>query len=172
MTETFDRLVNPLKIPAGSPRVSIGVGDYKYSENKLSFYTGQSRKIGGNGNFSWGDFYNGRRKALTGTLNLRPNYHLNVNLNYDRNQVTLPNGSFTTNLVGTRFTYAFTPRSFLNAFIQYNADTHQISSNIRFDLTHHPLSDLYLVYNDRRDTVTGQLLERAFIVKLTNLFNF
>jgi hypothetical protein len=74
--------------------------------------------------------------------------------------------------VGTRFTYAFTPRSFLNAFIQYNADTHQISSNIRFDLTHHPLSDLYLVYNDRRDTVTGQLLERAFIVKLTNLFNF
>ena len=95
-----------------------------------------------------------------------------MNVNYDRNQVNLPNGSFTTNLVGTRFTYAFTPRSFLNAFIQYNADTHQVSSNIRFDLTHHPLSDLYLVYNDRRDTTSGLLLERAFIIKLTNLFNF
>jgi predicted extracellular nuclease len=39
-------------------------------------------------------------------------------------------------------------------------------------ITHHPLSDLYLVYNDRRDTTSGQLLERAFIIKLTNLFNF
>jgi hypothetical protein len=161
-----------LRIPSGNPRVAIQPGDYKYLEYRASFNTSQSRKIGGNGNFTWGDFYNGRRKALTGVLNLRPNYHLNMNLNYDRNQVTLPNGAFTTNLVGTRFTYAFTPRSFLNAFIQYNADTHQVSSNIRFDLTHRPLSDLYRVYNDRRDTVTGQLLERAFIVKLTNLFNF
>ena len=97
---------------------------------------------------------------------------MSVNLNYDRNQVTLPNGSFTTNHVGTRFIFAFTPRSFLNAFIQYNADTHQVSSNIRFDLTHRPLSHLYLVYNDRHDTLNGELLERAFIVKLTNLFNF
>ena len=58
------------------------------------------------------------------------------------------------------------------AFIQYNADTHQVSSNIRFDLMHHPLSDLYLVYNDTRDTITGQIRERAFIMKLTNLFSF
>jgi hypothetical protein len=47
-----------------------------------------------------------------------------------------------------------------------------VSSNIRFNITHHPLSDLDLVYNDRRDTMNGQLVERAFIVKLTNLFSF
>jgi hypothetical protein len=34
------------------------------------------------------------------------------------------------------------------------------------------MSDLYLVYNDTRDTLTGQVRERAFIVKLTNLFSF
>jgi hypothetical protein len=171
-TEIFDRLADPLRIPAGNPHVSILPGDYKYSEYKMSFNTGQSRRVNGNGSFGWGEFYNGERKTLNGVLNVRPNYHLTVNLNYDRNQVTLPNGSFTTNLVGTRFTFAFSPRAFLNAFIQYNADTHQVSSNIRFDLTHRPLSHLYLVYNDRRDTVNGQLLERAFIVKLTNLFSF
>ena len=86
--------------------------------------------------------------------------------------MTLPNGAFTTALVGARVLYGFTPRAFFNAFLQYNADTHQVSSNLRFNFTHHPLSDLYLVYNDRRDTVNGQLLERAVIVKLTNLFNF
>ena len=171
-THTFDRLAAPLRIPSGNPHVAIQPGDYSYTDRRVSFSTSQSRAIGGNASAGWGDFYSGRRKTLTGTLNLRPNYHFNVNLNYDRNQVTLSNGAFTTNLMGTRFTYAFTPRSFLNAFIQYNADTHQVSSNIRFDLTHHPLSDLYLVYNDRRDTISGQLLERAFIIKLTNLFNF
>ena len=66
----------------------------------------------------------------------------------------------------------FRSRSFFNAYIQYNADTHQVSSNLRFNFMHHPLSDLYVVYNDRRDTVTNQLVERAFTVKLTNLFNF
>ena len=68
--------------------------------------------------------------------------------------------------------YGFSPRAFFNAFIQYNADTHQVSSNLRFNVTHHPLSDIYVVYNDRRERTGGQLLERAFIVKVTNLFNF
>jgi hypothetical protein len=34
------------------------------------------------------------------------------------------------------------------------------------------LSDLYIVYNDSRDARDGSLVERAFIVKFTNLFNF
>ncbi len=172
VTHTFDRLNAPLRIPAGNPHVAIARGDYMWADYKVTFSTSQSGAVAGNGTVGWGDFYNGRRKTLSGSVTMRPNYHFNVNVTYDRNDVALPNGSFATNLLGTRFTYAFTPRSFLNAFIQYNADTHQVSSNIRFDLTHHPLSDLYLVYNDRRDTISGQLLERALIIKLTNLFNF
>jgi len=109
---------------------------------------------------------------VTAGLNLKPTYHLTMNLTYDRNRVDLPNGAFTTNLIGAKFIYGFTPRAFVNAFIQYNADTHLVSSNLRFDLIHHPLSDLYIVYNDTRDTITDQIRERAFIVKLTNLFNF
>jgi len=86
--------------------------------------------------------------------------------------VVLPQGSFTTQLVGARVLYGFSPRLFLNAFFQYNADTRQVSSNIRFNFTHHPLSDLYIVYNDRRDTTNGGLVERALVVKVTNLFTF
>ena len=128
--------------------------------------------LNGNGTFTWGDFYGGQQKAFNGTLRLKPNEHINISVNYDRNNVTVPDGSFTTNLVGTRFLYAFSPRAFFNAFIQYNADTHLVSSNIRFNFTHHPLSDIYLVYNDTRDTAAGHLVGRSFIVKLTNLFSF
>ena len=88
------------------------------------------------------------------------------------NQVNLTNGNFTTNLMGTRVLYAFTPDAFLNAFFQYNTDTGQVSSNIRFNIIHHPLSDFFLVYNDLRDSHTGEVLGRAIILKLTNLFNF
>lgn len=168
-TQTFDRLVNPFRIRSN---ISIPAGDYKYLAYTPSFRTNPSKKISGNGNVTWGEFWNGRQKSYGGGLTLKPNYHLNMDLSYRRNDVRQGNGSFTTDLLGARFTYGFTPRSFLNAFFQYNTDTHQFSSNIRFNITHHPLSDLYLVYNDTRNTDTGQLAGRAFIIKFTNLFNF
>jgi hypothetical protein len=168
-TQTFDRLVRPFRIRSG---ISIPLGDYKYVAYTPSFRTNPSKKISGNGNATWGEFWNGRQRSYGGGLALKPNYHLTMDLSYLRNDVRLADGSFTTDLLGARFTYGFTPRSFLNAFFQYNTDTHQFSSNVRFNITHHPLSDLYLVYNDTRDTLTGQLVGRAFTIKFTNLFNF
>ena len=170
--QTFDRLPSDVRIPSGNPHVAIPAGDHNFLAYSGRLTTNVRRKIAGNGTLTWGDFYNGERKAVTGGVTFKPGYHLIWNLTYDRNQVDLPNGSFTTDLVRSRFTYAFTPRIVVNAFTQYNADTHQVSSNIRFNWTHHPLSDLYLVYNDTRDTPTGQVRERSFIVKLTNLFSF
>ncbi len=168
-SQTFDRLAQPFAI---RPTVSVPVGDYEYTRYTASLNTGSNHRIGVTGNTSWGEFWNGHNAAVTAGLEMRPNHHLNIELDYSRNHVTLPNGAFITGLVGARFLYGFNPRAFFNAFLQYNADTHQVSSNLRFNFTHHPLSDLYVVYNDRRDTVSGQLLERAVIVKLTNLFSF
>ena len=169
VSNTFDRLVAPFAI---RPVVSIPAGDYQYLRYSASVNTGNNRKVGATGNVGRGDFWDGSSESIGGGLNLRPNYHLNLDLSYNRNRVTLPHGSFTTQLLGARFLYGFSPRAFFNAFIQYNADTRQVSSNLRFNFTHHPLSDIYVVYNDRRDSTGGQLIERAFIVKVTNLFNF
>jgi Domain of unknown function (DUF5916) len=172
ITSNFDRLANTLRIPSGNPHVSIPQGDYGYRQYAAQYESNPKKRLNANGTFTWGDFYGGRQKAFNGTARLKPNQHMNVSVNYDRNDVTLPNGSFTTNLIGTRFLYAFSPRAFFNAFIQYNADTHLVSSNIRFNFTHHPLSDIYLVYNDTRDTAAGHLVGRSFIIKCTNLFSF
>ena len=152
--------------------MTIAAGDYTFARYTGQFTTNQRRKISGSGTLSRGEFYGGDRTQVTTGLTLKPNLHLSVNLNYDRNQVRLPNGAFTTELVGAKFIYGFSPRAFLNAFLQYNTDTHLVSTNIRFDLIHRPLSDVYIVYNDTRDTGVGQIRERAFILKVTNLFNF
>ena len=169
VNEDFDRLVKPFFIRSN---LAIAPGDYTYREYLTKFTSSQREKITGTGTISVGEFWNGHRKSFTGSMGWRPNYHVNTDLDYTYNRVNLPNGSFSSSLVGARLLYGFSPRFFFNAFVQYNADTHQVSSNIRFDFIHHAMSDLYLVYNDRRDTITGQLVERAFIIKLTNLFNF
>jgi hypothetical protein len=170
INRTFERLIEPFEIRKDT--LFIPPGDYEYDSYAASASAGSNGKITGNGGVTWGEFWNGRTRAVSGTMGLRPHYHFSVDLNYSINRVTLPDGAFTTNLIGTRFLYSFTSRAFLNAFFQYNADTHQVSSNIRFNLIHHPLSDLYVVYNDTQETTTGETVGRAFTVKLTNLFNF
>jgi hypothetical protein len=170
--QTFDRLAAPFVIHRTAPAVSIVAGDYQYWTYGLNATSSQNRKFSVSGSFNNGEFWDGRRKSVSGAFAWHPNAHLGVDLSYSRNRVNLPLGNFTTELVGSRIVYGFNARAFLNAFIQYNADTRQVSSNIRFDFIHHPLSHLYIVYNDRRDTLSGQLLERALILKLTNLFNF
>ena len=60
----------------------------------------------------------------------------------------------------------------LNALLQYNTDAQQWSSNVRFNIIHRPLSDFFLVYNDRRDIVAGSLVDRAVIAKVTYLMAF
>jgi hypothetical protein len=75
-------------------------------------------------------------------------------------------------LIGLRVLYAFTSNAFFNSFLQYNASTDQFSANTRFNIIHRPLSDLYVVYNEQRDTISGLLLARGVTVKFTNLFDF
>ena len=60
---------------------------------------------------------------------------------------------------------------FLNALIQYNSDNKQWSSNVRFNIIHRPLSDIFVVYNERRDSLTGNLVDRALIAKMTYMIS-
>ena len=166
--QTFDRLVREDRIVG----IRIPAGDYRYLAYSASANRNRSAKISGNIGFDWGEFWNGNRQSFRGGFLLKPSYRWNAELTYSHDQVKLLSGHNTTSLVGSRFVYAFSARAFVNGFVQYNTATHQVSSNIRFNFTHHPLSDLFLVYNDVRDSRTGEPLQRAIIVKLTNLFNF
>jgi hypothetical protein len=60
---------------------------------------------------------------------------------------------------------------FLNALLQYNSEDGFVASNIRFNLIHRPLSDLYVVYNESR-IPGGDVIDRALIIKLTYMFSF
>jgi len=107
---------------------------------------------------------------------VRASYRLSTQLDYQKSDADLREGSFTTHLGSLRTDYAFNPKMSLSALIQYNSDTDQVSSNIRFRLIHHPLSDFYVVYNDQRETKVGisdrKRSDRSLTFKYTHLLNF
>ncbi len=84
-------------------------------------------------------------------------------------------GTFTTDLVPVKASYAFTTLASLQALVQYNSQTSQFSSNIRLALLNRSGTGLFVVYNDRRDTTEFTPIEtlgRSFIVKYTRLLDF
>ena len=164
--ETFERLDEEFR------RYSIPEGDHKFRNYSVSYTSDRSRVVGGRISYNWGGFWTGTRRSIGGAVTLKPNYHWQIDTSLSRNDIEVPAGTFVTTLVGFKVLYAFSNRAFLNTFFQYNAERNQFSSNIRFNIIHHPLSDVYLVFNERRDTVTGEVLDRGVVFKFTNLFSF
>jgi hypothetical protein len=147
--------------------VVIPPGVYNFYEYLLMGNTDTSRRLFGNGRLLVGPFYTGYAHRYTASGTLRLSHQVNATVDVSHNNIHLPQGHFTTTLLTLRSNYSFSTRAFLNALIQYNTDARQWSSNIRFNLIHRPLSDVFLVYNERRDSASGALADRAVIAKIT-----
>ena len=68
-----------------------------------------------------------------------------------------------------------TPRMFVSALLQYNSSNNALAANVRLRWEYQPGSELFVVYNEQRDTLGRQfpdLANRAFIVKVNRLFRF
>ena len=164
----FERLKTPFEIRPGQ---QVPVGDYQFGEFIAFFTTDQSRMLVGSGSLTMGDFFDGEKDTYRVDFGLHPGYQLAANLTWRHDDVRLPSGDFDADLVTARISYSFTTSMFLNSLIQYNSTIREISSNVRFHFIYKPLSDFFLVYNERR-TTTGEVLERAVIAKLTYIFDF
>jgi hypothetical protein len=165
----------PVPFPVASA-VVLPEGEYDYGSAQISYTLGQQRKISGNVALEHGSFYSGRKTTWSvsrGRLSLVP--RLTFEPNYSLNIVDLPEGDFTTNLVGTRVTYTMTPRMFASALVQFNSDARMVSSNARVRWEYQPGSEFFAVYTDERDTADlpyPGLVNRSFVIKVNRLFRF
>jgi len=170
--DTFERLPQPLRVVG----LTIPAGGYDYATARLGFTFGQQRPASGSVTVERGEFYSGDKTTLTisqGRLNLSP--QLSVEPTYLANWVTLPDSRSTTHLAGTRVTYTMTPTMFASALVQYNTGVHAVSANVRLRWEYRAGSELFVVFNEQRDTGTAKypdLLNRAVIVKVNRLLRF
>jgi hypothetical protein len=159
--------------PINSRRnISVLPGRYEFNEYFLLANTNSAAPIAFNTRYSIGDFYDGYRRGYSVGSTVRANQHFNVSANVQYNDIELPQGAFTTTLITGRVNYFLNTKVFLNALLQYNTDARQWSSNVRFNVIHRPLSDIFLVYNERRNSQTGEMIDRAIVAKMTYLIAF
>ena len=156
--------------------VDVPAGDYKYTVVESSFQIGSQRRFSGSINFEGGQFYGGTRVSLGfsgARFKLSPQFALEPSVSVNR--VELPFGEFTAKLVSTRATYTMTPLMFVSGLVQYNSSNDAFSTNIRLRWEYQPGSELFVVYNDGRDTSGdrfAQLQNRSIVFKINRLFRF
>ena len=173
-TRSYELLKQPFRI---APDVTIPIGGYTFQDAQVSYLLGPQRLFAGTVSLQRGSFYSGDKTTVgfnRGRLELTPQFSLEPSVSYNR--VDLPEGTFTTNLVTTRTTYTLTPLMFVSALLQYNSSSDSLSTNVRLRWEYQPGSELFVVYNEQRDTLVpdrfSQLEDRAFIVKINRLFRF
>ncbi len=156
--------------------VSVPAGEYDFGAFTASYRSNLGRKLGGNLAVTRGGFFDGQRSSVSGGVTVRPSAHLFVEGSAQRNRLTLAGRTFDANLFAGRLRYAHDTRTFLSAFVQYNEASDRLQTNVRFNLIHAPLSDVFLVYSELRDRSPepGQagVIDRAVTLKVTKLIAF
>ena len=172
VTRNYERIDRPFDVTS---ELTIQPGAYSFTDYRLQYNFGPHRRLAGNVSVNWGDFYDGTlttigvnqgRVVLTDRLSLEPGVSLNL--------IDLPQGSSTETVTRLRADYAFTPRMFASALMQYASDSHTFSSNLRFRWEYQPGSELFFVWTDERDTGPGGtgLRNRALVLKITRLLRY
>ena len=171
--DTYEFLPRPFSI---APDIIIPVGGYDFANVRTGFTFGTQRRWAGRVSAEHGSFFSGHKTGLTlsqGLVEISPQFSVEPSVSI--NWVDLAEGVFTTTLVGSRATYTMTPFSFVSAFLQYSSSANVVSANVRLRWEYQPGSELFVVYNDERNTRTRRfpdLQNRAFIVKINRLFRF
>ena len=165
-----ERITTPLQL---DPRVdSLAVGIYRWTEWMLRGGTDPSRTVSIDFTTVAGGLWSGTQRTVDLTVTVRPSYHAWGSVGIERTAATLagPGQHFVAALWTIRGNYSFTTNLFIDALAQYDAATHQLNANVRLDLIHHPLSNLFLVYNEQRTTSTGVSAPgRSVILKFTRM---
>jgi len=171
--DEYEFIPRPFRIATG---VTVPVRGYDWRNVRLGFNSRPQRRVAANLGFEHGTFYDGHRTAFSasrGRLALSP--RLSLEPSYSINRVDLSQGEFTTHLAGSRVIYTVSPWMFASALVQYNSGTNTMAANVRFRWEYEPGSELFVVYNDERDTrLSGfpDMTTRAVIVKINKLLRF
>jgi len=153
----------------------IAPGLYTWNEWQYYLVSNQSRVISTSVRYTLGGLYSGTQRTINGSATFRPNYRFYATLGMQRTAAELerPNLAFVNNLLTARVNYSFTTNMFVDALSQYDETSKQFNANVRFNIIHHPLSDLFIVYNDQRIlTPDSPVAGRAVMVKFTQMLAF
>ncbi len=173
VTNNYEFLDEPFEVEDG---IFVPVGGYRFTDAEARYQIGPARRINGTLSAGAGQFYDGTRAQAGYRGRIELSSRLGVEPGLSFNWVDLPGGRFVARLLTARVNYNLSPRKALSALVQYNSAGDVIGANLRFRWEFRPGSDLFVVYNEGRDTEFGvrhaALQARTFAIKVTRLFRF
>jgi hypothetical protein len=130
------------------PGVIVPVGEHGGLRFRMVANTDARKWASARLQWEVGRFLTGDQNSPTLQVVLRDSGRLTVATNWAFRSITLPEGSFRTNLGNMRVTYNFSPSVFVQSLLQYNDRTDRWSTNLRFHWLETAGSGLFVVYND------------------------
>ncbi len=153
-SEDFE-IVDSVFIPACS---------YWDNRSEIKFNSFKGRKIAVESTINVGEFYTGHRQEYELYTYINFNRHLNIGFDWQRNNVQLPQKSFTTDALGGRIDYAFNPKLQTSLFTQWNNEDKNIILNYRINWIPKIGSYFYFVINQELNTNNGIKVEQTTII--------
>jgi hypothetical protein len=161
----FERLFEPFSV-GGS---TIGPGEYDANQLDVSYATSSANVVSTSLGFSYGGYFGGTRTAYSTAVAWKPNEHVALDVGLERNEISLPASSVVANVARLRLSVSPTTRVSGSAFVQYNGLTDEVVTSVRVRLIHAPLSDAYLVVEERRSTGGSYSPLQSVALKVTRL---
>ena len=111
--------------------VFIQPGSYSFDETSVAINTAGQREFSGRLSVSNGDFYNGKRNNINGSLSWTQSRNFVMSMAYDWNDITLPQGDFVTRLTSISTQVAFSSTLYWVSLVQYDNLSEEIGINTR-----------------------------------------
>ena len=159
-------VTSPFTISNG---IEVPAGVYDHIEAQIVFFTNRSKPFSIGTRHILGGFFGGSRSAHSGTFRARIGDKFSSEWSLSHNDISLPNGDFTTDVFRSRLSYSFTPSLFIQGLIQYNSVIDSWSTNVRLGWLKQANTGLFIVYNETRED--SFLDNQSFIVKYSVLLD-
>lgn len=142
--------------------IRIQPGDYDSDNWSANISTTGRRMLSGSVNFERSEFWGGDRDRLDVSGTIRPRVGISVSANYQRNEVSLPQGDFDTNLMRLSWAWNFNPWIALTGNVQYDDLSEVVGVYARLRWIIQPGNDVFLVWSNNWLYEDDPLNDRRF----------
>jgi len=168
---TTEGLKQPFDIVPG---VTVQPGTYHHEELQLVYVGNAAAPLNFELRSTIGGRFGGDRVTLEPAVRYRVGDRFSSEFAYLHNDFDLPvpGGEFTADLWRARLSYSFSPRMLLQMLMQWNEQTDETSTNLRFSWLQSANAGLYLVYNELDEDGFGAPPKgREFVIKYSRIFD-
>ncbi|MGB0431108.1 MAG: DUF5916 domain-containing protein [Bacteroidia bacterium] len=169
---TYVRLLEPFN-PIATDTLKFSVGEYEWQDVSFAFTPASRKKLSFSIYGQYGSFYLGHKYTYGGSFKYRFEPYLQFSLNAGFNYLEMPTPYQSDNLmlISPRMDISFTRKLFFTSLLQYNQQNRLLAVNNRLQYRFKPMSDLFIVFNQRINTQSNYTENSTLVLKLNYWLN-